>query len=132
MSRRRNKHAPQEASVKMQPANSRRSFVAGALALITGALALLVPLGAGVVAFLSPLFKKSAASTNVRIALMSQVPDDGVPRSFPVVTDRVDAWTRYPAQRVGAVYLVREPGGRTDRAHGEMPPRGMLHRLSTR
>ena len=59
--------------------------------------------------FLSPLFKKSQSLQSAS-RLLEQVPDDGLPHSFPVVTDRVDAWTKYPAQRVGSVYLIRQPG----------------------
>ena len=88
-----------------QSTKNRRSF----LAVVTGALAMLVPLGAGIASFLTPLFRKSK-SPQVRIALLSQVPDDGLPRYFPVVADREDAWNRYPQQRIGAVYLVREVG----------------------
>lgn len=88
---------------------TRRSFVTVVAALATGALATLTPLVAGLASFFSPLRRKAAPST-VRVALLDQAPDDGVPRAFPVLADRVDAWNRYPAQRIGAVYLVRQPG----------------------
>ena len=88
---------------------SRRSFFAITAAVVTGSIAVLTPVGVGIAAFLTPLFRKSK-SPEVRIALLDQVPDDGMPRYFPVVADREDAWTRYPAQRVGAVYLIREAG----------------------
>jgi len=84
---------------------SRRSFVA----VLAGAVAILTPLAAGVASFLSPLFRKSQSPT-VRVALLSQVPDDGMPHFFSVVADRQDAWNRYLQQRIGAVYLVRQPG----------------------
>jgi menaquinol-cytochrome c reductase iron-sulfur subunit len=80
-----------------------------AAAVVTGAIAVLTPLGAGLASFLSPLFRQSSSS-RVRIALLEQVPDDGMPRAFPVLADRVDAWTRYPEQRIGAVYLIRNKG----------------------
>ncbi|HMP04887.1 MAG TPA: Rieske 2Fe-2S domain-containing protein, partial [Lacipirellulaceae bacterium] len=67
------------------------------------------PLAAGVASFLSPMFRKTSSS-RVRLALLEQAPDDGVPRAFPVLLDRVDAWTGHPAQRIGSVYLVRNPG----------------------
>ncbi|MGI9428946.1 MAG: ubiquinol-cytochrome c reductase iron-sulfur subunit [Bythopirellula sp.] len=94
-----------ETSTGAQAAADRRSF----FAILTGGLAMLAPIGAGVWAFLSPLFRK-ADSPQVRVALLEQVPDDGKPYFFPVVTDRQDAWTHYQAQKVGAVYLMRQPG----------------------
>jgi menaquinol-cytochrome c reductase iron-sulfur subunit len=95
-------------ALPVPPAN-RRSFFAVAAAIVTGAIVVLVPIVVGVVSFLSPLFRRSQ-SEKVRVALLDQVPDDGQPRYFPVVADRVDAWNRYPAQRIGAVYLVRTKG----------------------
>jgi menaquinol-cytochrome c reductase iron-sulfur subunit len=91
------------------PPATRRSFATVVAALATGAIATLTPLAAGLASFFSPLRRKAAPST-VRVALLDQVPDDGVPRAFPVLADREDAWNRYPAQRIGAVYLVRQPG----------------------
>jgi menaquinol-cytochrome c reductase iron-sulfur subunit len=89
--------------------NNRRSFFAATVAILAGSVAVLTPIGVGIASFLTPLFR-SSKSSKVRIALLDQVPDDGVPRSFPVLADREDAWTRYPAQRVGAVYLIRKAG----------------------
>lgn len=97
------------------PSNGRRSFIASVLAILAGTLALVTPLVAGVVTFLSPLFKKSFSS-KVRVALLDQVPADGQPRAFPVIAERIDAWTRYPEQRIGSVYLIRQPGEATPTA----------------
>jgi menaquinol-cytochrome c reductase iron-sulfur subunit len=33
-----------------------------------------------------------------------------MPRAFPVVAERIDAWNKYPEQRIGSVYLVRQAG----------------------
>jgi Rieske Fe-S protein len=46
----------------------------------------------------------------IRVARLSVLPDDEVPRRFPVVTDRVNAWSRIPRQSVGAVFLRRQSG----------------------
>ena len=89
--------------------DNRRSFFAVATTIVAGALATLTPLAVGLVTFFSPLFRKGR-SPRVRVALLSQTPDDGLPRYFPVSFDREDAWNRYPQQRVGAVYLIRPPG----------------------
>ncbi len=88
----------------------RRGFLTKALALACGGLATLVPLGAGVWAFLDPLRRRSAAARLVPVAELSAIPADGVPRRFPVVMDRTDAWTGYSAEPVGAVWLRREAG----------------------
>jgi menaquinol-cytochrome c reductase iron-sulfur subunit len=98
-------------------AGNRRRF----LAIVTGALAMLTPLAAGVATFCTPLFRKRK-DQQVRVALLSQVPEDGQPRYFPVSIDREDAWNRYPAQRVGAVYLVRQPGEATPTAFSAKCP----------
>jgi menaquinol-cytochrome c reductase iron-sulfur subunit len=100
---------------EMRKAPTRRSFVAVVGAIVTGAIATLTPLGAGLATFFSPLRRK-ATSSEVRVALLEQVPDDGVPRMFSVMADRVDAWNRYPAQRIGAVYLLRNKGEATPMA----------------
>jgi menaquinol-cytochrome c reductase iron-sulfur subunit len=102
--------SPPPVSIKSPDAtNNRRSFFAAAAAILAGSVAVLTPIGVGIASFLTPLFRKSQSS-QVRVALLDQVPDDGRPRYFPVVAEREDAWTRYPAQRIGAVYLVRKAG----------------------
>lgn len=88
----------------------RRGFLAKAAAVVCGGLATLTPLGAGVWAFLDPLWRRSPAGGRVRVADLSAIPDDGVPRRFAVVADRRDAWTGYAAEPVGAVWLRRESG----------------------
>ena len=98
-------------------ADPRRSF----LAILTGALATVPPLAAGVASFLTPLFRKRETA-KVRVALLDQIPDDGMPRYFPVVADREDAWNRYPGQRIGAVYLVRQSGETTPTAFSAKCP----------
>ncbi len=87
----------------------RRGFLTAAAAVGAGAVALLTPLASGIAVFLAPLWKK-AKSPSVPVALLEQVPDDGVPRAFTVLADKVDHWNGYSNQRLGAVYLVRKPG----------------------
>lgn len=111
MSKKKKKSA--ESAEESQPSSGadRRSFIA----IITGGLAMLGPIGAGLWSFVSPLFRKASAP-EVRVALLDQVPADGRPYFFPVVTDRKDAWTQYSEQKVGAVYLVRKEGETTPTA----------------
>jgi Rieske Fe-S protein len=110
--RREERRQEQERPVTADTADSRRGFLTKALAVICGGLATLVPFAAGVWAFLDPLRRGGAAATFIPVADLAAVPDDGVPRQYPVVTDRVDAWTGFAAEPVGAVYLRREQGSR--------------------
>jgi Rieske Fe-S protein len=91
-------------------ADPRRGFLAKVLAIACGGIATLTPLAAGLWAFFHPLSRRSAAARFVPVADLSAIPADGVPRRFPVVTDRTDAWTGYAAEPVGAVWLRREAG----------------------
>jgi menaquinol-cytochrome c reductase iron-sulfur subunit len=88
----------------------RRGFLVKAFAIACGGLASLVPAAAGVWAFLDPLGRRSAAARFIPVAELGAIPADGVPRRFPVITDRTDAWTGYAAEPIGAVWLRREPG----------------------
>ncbi len=88
--------------------NGRRSFLAIAVGLVVG----VVPLVSGLVLFLSPLRRKTKAAKLTRIATLDVVPDDGLPHRFVVIEQRQDAWNRYPAEPIGAVYVVRQPGSR--------------------
>lgn len=89
------------------PPADRRSFVKKAAAAIIGALLGLVPTGAGLAVLFDPLRRKGAASVMVRVASLKAVPNDGVPRKFPVIAVRQDAWNKFAAVPVGAVYLRR-------------------------
>ena len=90
---------------------TRRGFFKAALATFIGSILGLVPLGAGLAVFLDPLRRRSSASTAVRITSLEAVPEDGIPRKFPVLATRVDAWNKFSQVPVGAVYLRRTPGG---------------------
>jgi Rieske Fe-S protein len=108
----------QEQPAHRQPAEAagRRTFLTAFLAMVCGGLATLVPVGAGLWAFLDPLRRKAAASSFLPVTELSSLPDDGVPRQFPVIADRVDAWTGFAAEPIGAVYLCREKGSDTVKA----------------
>jgi Rieske Fe-S protein len=91
-------------------ADERRGFLTKILAMICGGVATLPPVAAGVWAFLDPLSRRGRGGTFLPVTDLSAVPDDGVPRQFAVVSDRVDAWTGFAAEPIGAVYLRRERG----------------------
>lgn len=92
--------------------DSRRGFLAKAIALVCGGLATMVPVGAGLWAFLDPLRRSAGVAKFLPVTDLAAIPDDGVPRQYPVITDRVDAWTGFAAEPVGAVYLRREKGAK--------------------
>jgi menaquinol-cytochrome c reductase iron-sulfur subunit len=86
----------------------RRGFIKSAAALFIGSLALLGPVVAGMVAFVSPLSKKKdSGATFRRVATLDAVPADGKAYRFAVVADRDDSWSHYPPESVGSIYLVR-------------------------
>jgi menaquinol-cytochrome c reductase iron-sulfur subunit len=76
-----------------------------------GGAALLVPSVAGIVAFLNPLRQKSSGGQFMRLASLDALPENGTPLKAPVIADRTDAWTRYQAQPIGAVFLRRTAEG---------------------
>jgi Rieske Fe-S protein len=43
----------------------------------------------------------------VRVTTLEALPDDGIPRKFPVLATRVDAWNKFSQAAIGAVYLRR-------------------------
>ncbi|MFM1769616.1 MAG: hypothetical protein RJA22_2145 [Verrucomicrobiota bacterium] len=88
----------------------RRQFLAKTAAVGAGAAALGTPLLAGLATILDPLGRKAAASEPVFVTSLSALPEDGAPRRFPILADRSDAWNKFPAVPVGAIYLRRLPG----------------------
>jgi menaquinol-cytochrome c reductase iron-sulfur subunit len=85
----------------------RRGFLTRLGAVFCGGLIGLLPLASGLVVFLDPLRRRSAQGRSIRVATLDALPDNGTPAQFPVIADRTDAWNRYPAEPIGAVYLRR-------------------------
>ena len=90
--------------------HDRRGFVTKLMAVICGGFAGLVPLLSGLVVMFDPLRRKAAGGGFLRVTTLDSVPDDGIPRRFPVVADRTDAWNRYLDEPIGAVFLRRVAG----------------------
>ena len=95
--------------------STRRDFFTKAGAVIIGAVTLVVPAVSGLLLLLSPLRRRAQAGDTVRVTSLPALPQDGQPRKFPVLAERVDAWNRTPNVPVGAVYL-RRTGPREVRA----------------
>lgn len=90
----------------------RRGFFKKTLAIVLGGLAVLVPAFAALTVLTDPLRRKSAAPSDaIRVTSLSALPDDGVPRRFPVLAAKADAWNRYTNMPIGAVYLRRVKDG---------------------
>jgi len=92
------------------PAADRRGFLTAVAAIAAGGLAMLAPAAAGLWVLLDPLRRSGAKAAFLPVTELVAIPADGVPRQFSVISDRVDAWTGFAAEPVGAVYLRREPG----------------------
>jgi menaquinol-cytochrome c reductase iron-sulfur subunit len=89
----------------------RRSFMKKVASGVLGALALLGPVGAAIAFMFDPLRRKAdGAGITVPVTTLDSLPEDGMPRKFPIIASRVDAWNKAPASPIGAVYLRRLPG----------------------
>jgi Rieske Fe-S protein len=74
---------------------------------LVGIVAYATPMLAAVASFLNPWRQKGQAAQAIRVASLAAVPLGGEPARFPVIADRTDAWNRYPAEPIGAVFLRR-------------------------
>ncbi len=87
--------------------DSRRGFAAKIAAVFIGIAALAGPVAAAVVSFLNPLKLKGQGGSYFFLTTIESLPEDGTPRRFPVIADRVDAWNTYPNDPIGAVLVRR-------------------------
>lgn len=90
----------------------RRGFIKRFAAVVLGAIVTVVPAAAGLIVLLDPLKRKGRSGTAdgadfVYVTALAALPADGVPRQFPIVKNRKDAWTTHPQVPVGAVFLLR-------------------------
>lgn len=112
------------ASAPLEGRETRRGFGVQLAALVTGGVAFLTPLVVGLFAFLDPLRRRASAAAWVRLGAIDAVPADGIPRAFPVVMDRADAWNRFPREPVGSVYLRRTADGQVTALNAICPHAG--------
>lgn len=61
----------------------------------------------GIAALLNPLRQKGGGGQFIRLATLDVLPEDGTPYKAPIIAARSDAWTSYPPEPVGAVFLRR-------------------------
>jgi menaquinol-cytochrome c reductase iron-sulfur subunit len=81
-------------------------------AVAIGGLVTVFPFLAGALVVSDPLRKgrREGDRKFIRVAALDAVPGDGAPHAFPVIDERQDAWTHYPPEPVGSVFLIRRPG----------------------
>jgi quinol---cytochrome c reductase iron-sulfur subunit, bacillus type len=102
-------------AVALNPApdtGHRRGFFAKAAAVVVGGIVAMFPFTAGLAVFFDPLRRTSQRGKLILVTSLDAVPEDGMPRKFPVIADRQDAWNYFPKAPIGAVFLRRESGSR--------------------
>ncbi len=99
------------------PATRRKFF--GATLLGTGVLgAAAAAFGGLITGLLQPLHRRQPAGADdtgtgafLFVTRFENLPEDGTAMRFPVITDPVDAWTRYQSRSIGNVFLRRVKAG---------------------
>jgi len=102
----------------------RRDFFAKSAAMAIGAVAVLIPAGAGLITVVDPLRRKSSIGGFIPVTTLAALPEDGTPRRFEIVADRVDAWNKFPRVPVGAVYLRRAGADKVEALNVTCPHAG--------
>ena len=101
----------------------RRNFFWALIAIVAGGIVGIVPLAVGLYTFLLTPFQKKQPPLNFQadnndaeanneyfVALLEAIPENGMPRRFEIVADRVDAWNFIPGQAIGAIFLSQQKG----------------------
>ena len=91
----------------VSPPVGRREFCKQMCAACIGGVITAVPVIAGVTVFLDPLWQQSTSRGAIWVTNLDALPSDGLPRKFPVLASRVDAWNKFSQVPIGAVYLRR-------------------------
>ena len=90
-------------------AAARREFLAqSAVGGIAGVAAIGLPALVGVATMVDPLVGAGGGSSEVRLASLSGLAEDGTPLRVVVYLDKVDGWNTTPNQPVGGVWLRRK------------------------
>ncbi|MBN1910800.1 MAG: Rieske 2Fe-2S domain-containing protein [Pirellulales bacterium] len=94
-------------SAASKPNEPRRGFLAKMAAVVLGLVAIAVPGAVGLITALNPFRQKGAGGQFFRVTTLDVLPEDGTPQRFPIISDRRDAWTLFPDEPIGFVYLRR-------------------------
>jgi len=116
--------SPEQRASNPERRTDRRGFFKAALAVVIGGAAVLVPMAAGLMVLIDPLRRKSGAGGAVKVTTLEALPDDGVPRRFPVIAAKTDAWNKFKESPIGAVYLRRTGDGKVEALNVVCPHAG--------
>lgn len=109
---------PPDTPASENPGNEddRRDFLLKAGSVCAGCAVAGIPIAAGLRVIADPVTRTSGAAGAggeapfIAVANLDSVPADGTPQKFTVRADKADAWSRFPNQVVGAVFLRRVTG----------------------
>ena len=101
----------------------RREFLKAAACTVLGGACFAAPIVAGVAVITAPLRQKGPP-VEVKLATLDALPIGGAPKLFQVITDRRDAWTQFPKQAVGSVFLLRTSDTKIVAFHSSCPHLG--------
>ena len=101
----------------------RREFLKAAACTVLGGACFAAPIVAGVAVVSAPLRQKGPP-VEVKLATLDALPIGGAPRLFQVITDRRDAWTQFPKQAIGSVFLLRKSETEIVAFHSSCPHLG--------
>lgn len=108
-------HPSPETSATPDGAEGRRDFLMKAGSVCAGCALVGVPVAAGLRVVTHPVTNGlggaagGAEAPFIPVTSLDALPDDGSPQKFTVRADRADAWSRFPDQVIGAVFLRRLP-----------------------
>lgn len=88
------------------PPVERREFLKAAACSVLGGACVLGPIAAGITVLVHPLRLKGPP-VEVKLSTLDALPV-GKPKLFQVLAERRDAWTQFPKQAIGAVFLLRK------------------------
>lgn len=101
----------------------RREFLKAAACTVLGGCCFAAPIVAGVAVISAPLQQKGS-QVEVKLATLDALPVGGAPKLFQIVTDRRDAWTQFPKQAIGSVFLLRKSESEIVAFHSSCPHLG--------
>ncbi len=104
--------SPEPADTSPQ-GDDRRDFLLKAGSICAGCALAGIPVAAGLRVIAHPVTKAEAAAgiggeaPFIPVTSLDALPLDGTPQKFTVRADKSDAWSRFPNQVIGAVFLRR-------------------------